>query len=516
MPSPRKLNVLLITADQWRGECLSALGHPCVKTPHLDALAADGVAFRNHYSVCAPCGPARASLLTGMYMHNHRSVMNGTPLDQRHTNIALELAAAGYDPVLFGYTDTSLDPRHTPPELFARHGYEGVLPGFSAECLLLFDSLEPWIADLKVKGYDIPETPLDIFNPIGGYPGADGRGRTFPPPVYGAEDSITAFLTDRVIGDLGGRSEPWFHHVSYLRPHPPFSVPEPYNAMYSPDDVPAPVRAASPEEEARIHPWLACALDNLGDWPTPWMQATMGSEEYDRDVLQVRATYYGMITKVDDAVGRLIAHLKETGAYGNTLIVFTSDHGDLLGEHWLFGKRGYFDEGYQIPLIIRDPSADADGQRGQIVESFTESVDVMPSILECLGLNIPRQCDGVSVLPFCRGGRPADWRTEVHWEYDFRDVGDARVERALGLSLDQCTLNVIRDERYKYVHFTALPPLFFDRRADPGETRNLALDADHAPDMADYVGKMLSWRMQNDERTLTALKVTTGGVIERS
>ena len=514
LPKP-KLNVLLITADQWRGECLSGLGHPCVKTPHLDALIADGVGFRNHYSVCAPCGPSRTSLLTGMYMQNHRSVMNGTPLDQRHTNIALELNNAGYDPVLFGYTDTSLDPRHTPPELFSLHGYEGVLPGFTPECLLIRD-LDPWIDDLKAKGYHIPEGRHEIFKPIAGYPNSDDRGRTFPPPVFEADDSMTAFLTRRVTDYLSGRNEPWFVHVSYLRPHPPFSAPEPYNAMYDPDDVPRPVRASSAEEQARLHPWLASALFSYGDWHDPWMQSSMGSEDYDRDVLQVRATYYGLITKVDTAIGRLIALLKETGAYDNTLIVFTSDHGELLGDRWLFGKRGFYDEGYYIPLIIRDPSVEADGCRGLIEDKFTESVDVMPTILDWLGLDIPRQCDGASLLPFCRGARPAHWRTEVHWEYDFRDVGDSRVEQALGIGMDQCTLNVIMDHRYKYVHFTALPPLFFDRRDDPDETRNLAQDPDHAPRMNDYASKLLSWRMQNDERTLTGLKVTPEGVFERT
>ena len=122
-------NVLLITADQWRGECLSILRHPVVRTPNLDALAADGVLFRNHYAQCAPCGPSRASLLTGMYMMNHRSVRNGTPLDARFTNIALEVRKGGYEPGLIGYTDTSLDPRslhHADP---ARRHYGNVLPG---------------------------------------------------------------------------------------------------------------------------------------------------------------------------------------------------------------------------------------------------------------------------------------------------------------------------------------------------------------------------------------------------
>ena len=100
-----RINVLFITVDQWRGDCLSILGHPTLKTPHLVALAADGVLFRNHYAQCVPCGPSRASLLTGMYMMNHRSVRNGTPLDARFTNLALEARKLGYDPGLIGYTD---------------------------------------------------------------------------------------------------------------------------------------------------------------------------------------------------------------------------------------------------------------------------------------------------------------------------------------------------------------------------------------------------------------------------
>ena len=108
-------NVLFITADQWRGDCLSAAGHACVKTPNLDALALDGALFTNHYSQASPCGPARASLYTGMYLMNHRSVRNGTPLDARHTNVALEVRKAGFDPALFGYTDISPDPRQYAP-----------------------------------------------------------------------------------------------------------------------------------------------------------------------------------------------------------------------------------------------------------------------------------------------------------------------------------------------------------------------------------------------------------------
>ena len=172
----------------------------------------------------------------------------------------------------------------------------------------------------------------------------------------------------------------------------------------------------------------------MGDWLDPWMQAEFKHPDYDRDILQARATYYGLITKVDHYIGQLIDYLKEIDAYEDTLIVVTSDHGELLGDHWLFGKRGYFDAGYHIPLIVRDPRPQADATRGTTVAKFSEAVDIMPTLLEWLDLEVPRQCDGASLLPFCEDRAPADWRSEVHWEYDFRDVADARVEEALGIS----------------------------------------------------------------------------------
>jgi arylsulfatase A-like enzyme len=128
-------NVLLITLDQFRGDCLSAAGHPLVRTPHLDELASHGVRFARHYSQSSPCSPGRASLYTGTYQMNHRVVANGTPLDARFDNVALAARRAGRSPVLFGYTDQSIDPRVADgPDDPRLNNYEGVLPGF--ECLL--------------------------------------------------------------------------------------------------------------------------------------------------------------------------------------------------------------------------------------------------------------------------------------------------------------------------------------------------------------------------------------------
>jgi len=124
------LNILFITADQWRGECLGFAGHPVVRTPHIDALAADGTAFLSHYSNAAPCSPARACLYTGLYQMTNRVVCNGTPHAHRFDNVALAARRVGYTPMLFGYTDQSADPTILPPGDPRLKTYEGVLPGF--------------------------------------------------------------------------------------------------------------------------------------------------------------------------------------------------------------------------------------------------------------------------------------------------------------------------------------------------------------------------------------------------
>ena len=230
---------------------------------------------------------------------------------------------------------------------------------------------------------------------------------------------------------------------------------------------------------------------------------------------QIQATYYGLVSKVDHYIGKLIDHLKNTNQYNNTLIVLTSDHGELLGDRWLFGKGGFFDSAYHIPLIFRDPSQ-PESARGRIHSPFTESVDVMPTILDALELPIPRQCDGHSLMPHIRGEGAGDVREEVHWEYDFRDVENAIPENILGITMDECQMNVIRDQRYKYVHFAGLPALFFDLKNDPGEMNNLIDDPAYASEVLRLMQRMISWRMRNDERTLTNINVSREKIFQRN
>ena len=238
------------------------LKHACMQTPHLDALAADGVGFRHHYAQAAPCGPSRACLFTGLYMHNHRSVRNGTPLDHRHATLAQDVRALGYDPVLFGYTDTSADPR-----LYAARDpllttYEGVLPGMRAVVPSSAEIPYGWRSDLRAKGYAVSRTtPRDIFRPVRHYPGAAQRGATFAPPVYAAADGDTAFLTNAVLTHFAEQPDrPWFIHVSYLRPHPPFITPD--------HTTPCTIRRRCHHQYVPLpQPWR---LSNIRCWPTIW------------------------------------------------------------------------------------------------------------------------------------------------------------------------------------------------------------------------------------------------------
>ena len=510
---PRR-NVLFFTADQWRGDSLSALDHANAATPHLDALAADGVLFRNHYSQASPCGPARTSLLTGLYQMNHRSVRNGTPLDARHSTLALEARKGGYDPILFGYTDTSPDPRLRPPGDPALLTYSGVLPGMSAGCAMGEDLL-PWRRHLKGRGYEIPETPLDIFKAAGRSTAPDGSF-TAPHTAFSDEESDTAFIADQALHHLSlPAREPWFLHLVFLRPHPPLIAPEPYNTLCNPSEVAPPRRTASVEQQADQHPYLAYLLahqktvGSYAGYETP-NQAL--SEDQARELA---AAYFGLIAEVDHQVGRILRFLKDSGQYDDTLIIFTSDHGEMLGNHWLWGKEGYFDDAFHVPLILRAPRAEAAAGRGRVVDALTEAVDVAPTVLDWLGLEVPPAYDGRSLLPFLEGEMPAAWREEAHWEFDFRDLVDGRPESALGLTSDECCLNVIRGRRYKYVHFAALPPLLFDLDEDPGEARDLARDPMYRPILLEMAQKMLSWRMIHDERVLTNTLLTAQGLVER-
>lgn len=504
-------NVLLIVVDQWRGDILPALGTAHLKTPNIDRLCREGVTFRNHVTTTVPCGPARASLLTGLYQMNHRAVQNTIPLDSRHTNLAHALRSVGYDAAMIGYATSVPDPRRTSPNdpRFALLGdmMDGFRPVGAFE-----PEKEGYFGWLAHHGYKVPENREDVWLPEGedAVPGATDRPARVP-----AELSDTAYFTDAALRYLKGVGKrPFFLHLGYWRPHPPFVASAPYHAMYRPEDMTGPVRAATPEIEAQQHPLLDFYLRKTAN--SGFFQGAEGfaAELSEDEIRQMRATYFGMMTEIDDCLGKVFAELDETGKWDETLIIFTSDHGEQLGDHHLLGKVGYFDESFRVPLIVKDPRRK--DTAGRIEDAFTESIDVMPTILDWLGGEIPRACDGRSLLPLIGGTKPADWRTELHYEFDFRDVYYSEPEKELGVGMDEASLCVIQDESYKYVHFATLPPLLFDLKADPHQFTNLAEDPAFAGVVKDYAQKALSWRLIHADRTLTAYRSTPRGLENRA
>lgn len=470
------LNVLLVTLDQFRGDCLGVAGHPVVQTPTLDRLAERGVYFSRHYSQAAPCAPGRASVYTGMYLFNHRVVANGTPLDDRFDNVARALGRAGYRPTLFGYTDQAIDPRvvddEDDPRLFT---YEGVLPGFEVE-LDLTGPLTPWREYLVAAGYEVPDDPAALL-----------RGE----PNRPAETSLSAFMTDRAIEWLAGRRgdrSPWFAHLSYLRPHPPYAAAGRFSTMYPPDRAGEPI-----EPVADRHPLHAalCELESTAMPGDPTAQA------------RLRSQYFGMISEVDHQLGRLIDALGDD--IERTLIVITADHGDQLGDHGYRDKAGFFEQSYHIPAIICDPRFPA--THGRIVTEFTENVDLLATICEAVGVEIPIQCDGASLAAFVRGDEPARWRSAAHWEFDWRHVligslgGPRRDHR-----LEQAHLAVLRRADAAWVQFGDGSSLGFDLAADP-TWRTPITDPQV---MLDLAREMLVWRSGHTDRTLADTLLVEG------
>jgi arylsulfatase A-like enzyme len=471
-------NILLITLDQWRGDCLGAAGHPIVKTPNLDRLAREGVWFSRHYSQAAPCGPGRASLYTGLYEMNHRVVANGTPLDRRFDNIAHAARRAGYAPALFGYTDQAIDPREAAgpadPRLWT---YEEMLPGFEGGLHLPTADLGKWIDWVRGHGHDAPSNPLAALA---------------SEPERPAEVSHSAFMVDTLIEWIGRRERPWFAHLSQLRPHPPYAAAGRFAALYDPDDMPDPIAPAA--ERTRLHEALLA-------------HPLTAAPRDPADMRLIKAQYFGMIAEADFQLGRLWAALEDAGQWEETLILVTSDHGEQLGDHGLIGKSGFFEASFHIPCLVRGPGVAGE----QVVGAFTENVDVFPTLAQAMGLEVPAQCDGAALTPFLRGEPPASWRDAAHWEFDWRSASISRndgVPEPWDRRLERRSLAAMRTADTAYVQFGDGAALAFDLAGDP-TWRTPRTSAESILPLAQA---MLAWRAQHADRTLTGMLTEAGGV----
>lgn len=465
-------NILLVTLDQFRGDCLSAAGHPVVRTPNLDRLAASGVRLGRHYSQSTPCAPGRACLYTGTYQLNNRVVSNGTPLDDRFDNVARAARRAGYEPALWGYTDQGIDPsRADGPEDPRLDTYEGILPGFEVE-LDLPGHHRPWRRWLEELGYErmSADTALETE------------------PDRPAEHGVSAFLTDRLVEWIQQQDRPWFAHASYLRPHPPYAAAGRWATFYDNAEVGDPIQ---PVDDP--HPLHRTALGN------PISAAPTDPGE----LRHLRRQYFGMISDVDEQLGRVWDTLETTGAWDNTYIVVTADHGEQLGDHGLQQKLGWFEESHHVVGIVRDPSGQADATRGAVIDRFSENVDVFPTLCDAMGIEVPVQCDGVPLTPLVHGLEPPWWRDAAYWEYDWRDtmLAAGPHEWPWDRRLERQHLAVRRTDSLAYVQFGNGSWRCFDLAADP-TWRTEVLDPSIVLPEAQA---MLTWRSRHAERTWTGL-----------
>ncbi len=499
-------NVLFIIIDQLRADALFGNLAKHVDLPNLRAFMEDATTFERNYSVTNPCGPSRASLLTGRYAMNHRSIRNGTPLRHDTPNIATEMRKAGYLPLLFGYTDTSMDPRAFAEGDPILNTYEMPMHGFHEVVEMRLEKSYPWRAYLQSKGYDLPKDYADHYVPV-----AQGSERKINDPAfYKAEDSDTAFLTNACLNELALRTDQnWFAHLTYIRPHPPLVAPAPYNAMYDPASLPLPERIGSQADEQTVHPFFAPAHEN--QTAQSFVDGFPDLQVNDDVINTMRAVYLGLATEVDAHIGRVIEFLKETDQWDNTLIVVSADHGEMLGDHHAWGKHNVYDAAYHTPLIVRDP--DHAAGHGLKISKPTESVDLAPTILDWADQDIPHSMDGRSLMPFLTGENP-DWPDYSFSELDFGDPTEPTIwQQKLELGPSQCNLNILRGPRYTLVHFSGgLPPLLFDREGE-GEMRNVANDPEMAAVLLKMTQKLLSHRMENTDHTLASIMNKPGGPV---
>ena len=481
-------NVLLILADQFRHDCLGAAGNPVIQTPNLDSLAAEGVLFNNCFVQSCPCGPSRMSICTGRYMCSTRSVENMTPLAEAEDNVAQYLRDGGHECGFIGYNDYAVDPAICPPGDPRRTSlnYDNFLPGFDVVLDHELDSPQ-YFEMLRRKGYP-PDfcRPGTIHEQDVPPEGLNGHLPLFYPARYKTEDSDLRFLTGAALDYLRApHDRPVFLSLNYLKPHAPQVCSAPYHALYADAAFPPPARR--PEELDDPHPYIRMAQR---------FPALMDP----RELQEVRSCYYGMITELDASLGILFQGLKDAGLWDNTLIIFSADHGEYLGDHYLIDKNHFYDAAMHVPCIVRDPSHEANTTRGTRLDGFCESIDFTPTLIDYAGIPIPDRVQGRSLLGVIRDHPNAVLKTAIHYEYDFR----MQSRKNPGADPDEYVLWVLRDHAFKLVQFGPehMPPLLFDLKADPCEFHNLADKPEYAATLAHYCQEMIRWRMKNEDQRM--------------
>ena len=458
------MNVLWIMCDQLRYDYLSCAGHPHLHTPNIDKLAKRGVRFSNTYVQSPICGPSRMSSYTGRYCRSHGATWNFFPLRIGEPTLGDHLREIGVRPVLVGKTHMisdvegmkrlGIDPTSDVGVTVSECGFEpferddGLHPDESGknpnyDDYLLSQGLEaenPW-QDLANSGTD------EDGNLMSGWL----LKYSNQPANVPEEHSETPYMTRRAMEFMENANnqsgdQPWLCHLSFIKPHWPYIVPAPYHNMYSQDDIIPPVRSEA--EKASDHPVYRAYIESR-------ICKTFARDEV-RD--RVIPAYMGLIKQIDDQMGVLFKWMEERDMMKDTMIVFTSDHGDYLGDHWMGEKDLFHEQSVKIPLIIYDPREEADATRGMVRDELIEAIDLAPTFLSAFGGEAkPHILEGRDMTSLLHNrSEPKNWRKYAISEYDY---GTREARMTLGIDEKDARLVMLHDGWWKYVHAEGFRPM---------------------------------------------------------
>jgi arylsulfatase len=427
-------NLLLIMSDQHRGDCLDfvaqANGRPTrVQTPHLRRLAAEGVSFPRFYSESPVCVPARAVLQTGVLPHRLGMYANRDVLPAGHPTLASCLAAGGY------FTQ-AIGKMHFRP-VRERHGFHRLWLSEEIPWTIEEDEFLRFLVD---AGYGHVEEPHGIRHELYELPQPSQLPETHHTTAWTGRQTV-AFLREQVRERPG---QPFFCWTSFQKPHPPYEPPVPWHRLYRPEMAPAPIRG---EDELAWLPGALRARQAQGHYPDVGRLATMWSY------------YFGAISFIDSWIGVILDELERLDLRHNTVVLYTADHGEHMGDHWRFGKSTFYEQSACVPGLLSWPA----GLPGGVVRPQLAGLsDVVPTLLDAAGVDpAPHglRPDGLSLLPVARDGAPT------------RDVLVGQVGRG-----PQAHLMALGED-WKYVYLA-------------GENRELLFRSrDEAPELRDYLGE---------------------------
>ena len=509
-------NILFIMCDQLRYDYLSCNGHPHLDTPHIDGLAAKGVNFVNAFVQSPLCGPSRMSYLTGRYVHSHGATWNGVPLSVGQTNIGdfmrphgLRCALVGkthMEPDADGMTRLGVDKMSSLGVLTSECGLEPVERDDGLWPDKLVDPNYAYNDFLKSKGYDGDNPWHDWANAAEGPNGEILSGwylnSNHLPARVREEDSETPYMTGRAIEFMEAQGDdPFLLHLSYIKPHWPYIVPAPYHNMHGHNQILPPVRSDAERDNA--HPVLEAHMKHP--------ESLNFSMDNVRD--NVMPAYMGLIKQIDEQMGRLFSWMEDAGRMDDTMIVFTSDHGDYLGDHWLGEKEMLHECSIRVPMIVYDPDTAADSTRGTKDETLVESLDMIPTFLDAFGGLVDKEhlLEGESLLPTMRGAQEVELRDAVFAEIDY-SFKPAR--KYTGKEPAEARGFMIRTYSWKYLLWEGYRSQLFDLENDPNEFDDLGESADHANIRAELHERLFRWlRTRATRITISeeAVRHRTGG-----